>query len=309
VYDNAASLSELHRRLISVLADTDFEIIYVNDASSDDSLELLWRLNATDDRVAVIDLAENAGQSAAVLAALAHACGNIVVTIDADLENHPEDIPALVAAVRNGADLACGVRRRRSGPLLTRRGPSALANRLVGLALGVDLDDWGCGLNAAIATVVRRLLAANPLPLLPKVEAVLLASRISQVAVEHSERPHGRSTYTVRELGVFAARFLRSFAIRRTLRRLLGEPGSGRVSVDGFSPRRSATRTLAGLGAWALLTGAALIATAWHRVRAARNDAPFRIREIRASRRVAAADSSARRALRDRPDDAVSLRR
>src|SRR6185503_10252792 len=235
VYDNAASLSELQRRLSSALADTDFEIIYVNDASSDDSLELLWRLHAAEDRVTVIDLAENAGQSAAVLAALAHACGDIVVTIDADLENHPEDIPALVAAVVNGADLACGVRRRRSGPLLTRRGPSALANRLVGLDLGVDLDDWGCGLNAATATVVRQLLAANPLPLLPKVEAVLLASRISQVAVDYSERPHGPSTYTLRELGAFAARFLRSFAIRRTLRRLLGKPGSGLVSVDGFS--------------------------------------------------------------------------
>ena len=287
VYNNAGSLAALHARLTAVLVDlaSPFEIVYVNDASSDDSLELLTRLHAGDDRATVIDLAENAGQSAAVLAALSLARGRIVVTIDADLENRPEDIPALVAALRNGADLACGARRRRSAPLLTRRAPSVAANWLVGRALGVDLEDWGCGLNAATDEIVRRMLAQDPLPLLPKIEAVLLASCIAQVPVEHSERAHGPSTYTVRRLSGFAATFLRGFGIARSWRRV---------------------RTPAGLTAWAVLTVAALVTRAWQGSSAGRSTAPFRIREIRVARGPALPGFSRYPALGDRPNDIVS---
>lgn len=313
VYNNAGSLAALHARLKAVLVDmcSTFEIIYVNDASSDDSLELLSRLHAAENRVTVIDLADNAGQSAAVLAALSVARGAIVVTIDADLENHPEDIPVLVAAVRNGADLACGVRRRRSAPLLTRRGPSAVANRLVGRALGVYLDDWGCGLNAAAGEIVRQLLAQDPLPRLPKIEAALLASRIAQVPVEYSERPHGPSTYTVRRLAAFAATFLRGFGIARSLRRVLGTTTVDAARVGARSSEPSfATRTvhtIAGLAAWTALTGAALITRAWHALSSAPSTTPFRIREIRAPRGPGIEEPSLRvAALRERPNDIVS---
>jgi hypothetical protein len=312
VYDNAGSLAALHARLKAVLVDmgSPFEIIYVNDASSDESLELLSRLHAAEDRVTVIDLAENAGQSAAVLAALSFARGEIVVTIDADLENHPEDIPALVAAIRNGADLACGARRRRSAPLLTRRGPSAVANRLVGRALGVDLDDWGCGLNAATGEIVRRLLAQDPLPLLPKIEAALLASRIAQVPVEYSERSHGPSTYTVRRLAAFAATFLRGFGIARSLRRALGRTTVRAATAAAPSAEPSfVTRTIgtiAGLAAWTTLAGAALITRAWHRLSSAPST-PFHIREIRRPRGTELKEPSTRAAtFRDRPNDIVS---
>ena len=287
VYNNAGSLAALHARLKTVLVDlgSTFEIIYVNDASGDDSLALLSRLHAAEDRVTVIDLAENAGQSAAVLAALRFARGEIVVTIDADLENRPEDIPALVAAIRSGADLACGTRRRRSAPLITRRGPSAVANWLVGRALGVDLADWGCGLNAAAHEIVRQLLAQDPAPLLPKIEAALLASRIAQVPVEYSERAHGPSTYTVRRLSAFAATFLRGFGIARSWR---------------------GVRTIAGLAAWTALTVAALVTRAWHGFRSAPSTAPFRVREILRPRGPELPGPSPRGAVGDRPNDVVS---
>jgi glycosyltransferase involved in cell wall biosynthesis len=309
VYNNAGSLPALHGRLKSVLVamGLPFEIIYVNDASSDGSLALLSHLHASEDEVTLVDLAENAGQSAAVLAALTAARGDIVVTIDADLENHPEDIPKLVAAIRNGADVACGARRGRSAPLLTRRGPSVIANRLVGRALGVALEDWGCGLNAGSDRIVSQLLAQQPLPSLPKIEAILLASQVAQVPVEYSERAHGRSTYTVRRLASFAARFLRAFAIRRSLRRLLDGSTVEVVGDGALAPHSSVTRTLrtaTGLGAWAILSAAALATRAWSS--RASSATPFRIREILRSR---AAEPSPRDAPRNRPHDLVSRRR
>lgn len=318
VYNNAGSLPALHSRLKSVLVDlgSTFEIIYVNDASSDESLDLLSRLHASDDRVTVIDLAENVGQSAAILAALGLARGEIIVTIDADLENRPEDIPALVAAVRDGADLACGVRQRRNAAMLTRRVPSVIANRLVGRALGIDLDDWGCGLNAVAARIVRQLLAQDPLPSLPKIEAALLSSRISQVPVRYSEREHGQSGYTVRRLGSFAATFLRSFAIARTLRRLLSKTkvNTGPLPAEADSVERSfATGTVAttiGLAAWLALTCAALVVRAWHGSGSAPSTERFRIRETREARGGASPGSSLSAcAPRNRPNDIVSRRR
>jgi Glycosyl transferase family 2 len=315
VYNNAGSLPALHSRLLSALGDmgSAFEIIYVNDASTDESFEVLSYLHATDDRVTVVDLAENAGQSAAILAALGFARGEIVVTIDADLENHPEDIPALVAAIRNGADLACGVRQRRTTPALTRGGPSMLANRLVGRALGIDLDDWGCGLNAVTAEVVAQLLAANPLPLLPKIEAALQSSRIAQVPVGYSERAHGQSGYTVRRLAAFAATFLREFSISRSLRRLVGGTAldTGTLGGAGHSAERSVAadfvRTITALAAWAVLTGAALIARAWRWLAPPSGAEPFRIREVRRSQGPGFPEPSLGAcAPRNRPDDIVA---
>jgi hypothetical protein len=155
----------------------------------------------------------------------------------------------------------------------------------VGRALGVDLADWGCGLNAAASEIVRQLLAQDPLPLLPKIEAALLASHIVQVPVEHSERAHGASTYTVRRLSGFAATFLRGFGIARSWRRV---------------------RTIAGFAAWTTLTGAALVTRAWHGLSSAPSEAPFRIREIRGPRGPEILKSSLGRALGDRPNDVVS---
>lgn len=318
VYNNAGSLAPLHARLLSTLTDigSAFEIIYVNDASTDESLEALSRLHSSGDQVTIVDLAENAGQSAAVLAALGLARGDIVVTIDADLENNPEDIPALVAAVRGGADLACGVRRGRNAPFWTRRAPSMAANRLVGRALGVELADWGCGLNAVKAEIAQRLLAERPLPPLPKIEAALLSSWIAEVPVSHDSREHGQSGYSVRRLCAFAATFLSSFSIRRAFRRLLRRTpvvtGNHTVDAHPATPHAFAAftvRTIVAFAAWSALTGAALIVRALRRNGSARDAARFRIREIREPRDSGLGEPSLRvRAQRNRPNDIVAQR-
>ena len=229
--------------------DSTYEIIYVNDGSTDSSYDVLNTLRTIGGCVKVVDLTRNFGQSSAVLAAFSEAAGDVIVTIDADLENHPEDIPALVAAVRNGADLACGVRGRRQAPLFMRSGPSWLANQLVGRALSVDLEDWGCGLNAVTSEVVHQMLAQVPLPSLPKIEAAIVSSCISQVPVAYSERQHGSSGYTVWRLCGFAAAFLQGFSITRTFRRIVG--------VSAAQARL--TCTAISIICWAVLTIAAIV--------------------------------------------------
>ena len=226
VYNNAGSLPLLHERLLSTLASmsSDCEIIYVNDGSTDSSYDVLVGCRSYSSRVVIVDLAGNFGQSAAVLAGFSVASGTFIVTIDADLENHPEDIPALVEELRNGCDLCCGVRGRREAPLFTRKGPSWIANRLVGHALCIDLKDWGCGLNAVTSEIALQMLAQDPLPTLPKIEAAMLSSHIAQVPVASSKREHGDSGYTVWRLCGFAITFLRGYSVTRTFRRLRAVP-------------------------------------------------------------------------------------
>lgn len=268
VYNNAGSLAALQQRLESTLDSMDcvYEIIYVNDASTDESYDFLVDLCTNGEHVRVVDLEQNFGQSAAILSAFSVSNGDIIVTIDADLENHPEDIPALVAAVRDGADLVCGLRSRRQASFVTRKGPSWIANRLVGSALGIDLRDWGCGLNAVTAEITQQILAQNPLPTLPKIEAALLAKFIYQVPVAYSEREHGQSGYTVWRLCGFAVAFLRSYSITRTFRRLLGVPTATSRSSALVGDESSAhattvrtTPTVAAVLSWAFLAGAAIV--------------------------------------------------
>lgn len=287
VFDNEGSLPELHERLDETLSGiaTDFEIIYVNDGSRDRSLQILDGLPAISGAVSIADLERNFGQSAAVMAGFSIARGDILVTLDADLENDPRDIPSLVEAVKGGADLACGIRRDRNAPLITRRAPSLLANRLVGHALRVNVRDWGCGLNAVRSEVVRRMLESDPLPRLPKIAAALLSTRIAAVPVAYGTRRHGRSTYTIGRLAGFAAAFLQDFAIRRTFRRIVAGPSR---QVPFNAEERSIGRVAAtawpvvvSLLCWSLLSALALVVRAWSTLLGRRPPAAiFRIRAV-----------------------------
>jgi len=287
VFDNAASLPELHRRLTETLvsAAADFEIVYVNDGSRDGSFRVLGGLPASAGGVTVADLEKNFGQSAAVMAGFSIARGDILVTIDADLENDPRDIPSLVEAVKAGADLACGVRGTRRAPLMARRGPSWLANQLVGRALRVRLRDWGCGLNAVRSGIAREMLASKPMPRLPKIAAVLLSTRVAEVPVSHSTRRHGPSGYTIGRLAAFAAAFLHDFGIRQTFRRIVASPSPSRtVTADaalhgGWVARARAV--VVSILCWSILTLLALFVRAWSMLPGRRPPpATFRVRAI-----------------------------
>lgn len=159
VYNNGTTLKRLLERLIAVLDSTglSFEIIFVDDGSTDDGPVLLEREARADDRIRLYRLSRNFGSQSALCAGFDLVRGTRTVCLDADLENLPEDIPPLLAALDRGFDLACGVRENRRSSWLGRQLPSALLNAYVRRRTGTAVRDIGCGMRAMDSHVVRNL--------------------------------------------------------------------------------------------------------------------------------------------------------
>jgi len=197
VFDEAGGLRALHDRLEAVLARLDrmVEVVYVNDGSTDGSLGELLVLHARDPRVTVVTLARNAGQHAAVLAGFATARGEIIVTLDADLQNPPEEIPRLLAAIDAGYDVVGTQREGRADPLL-RRVISAGVSRLASLSVGVPMRDCGSMLRAYRRSVVDEVLRVAERALFIPALAAWVAQRPTEIAIAHEPRTVGRSRYS-----------------------------------------------------------------------------------------------------------------
>src|SRR5256712_876336 len=197
VFNESASIPRLHTRLHEVLQQLgrSFEVVYVDDGSTDRSLEELLLVQGWDPAVKVVTLARNAGQHAAVLAGFAHARGAVVVTLDADLQNPPEDIPRLLAEIDAGHD-AVGTRREgRNDPFL-RRAISAVVSRLASLAVGVPMTDCGSMLRAYQRPVVDEILRLAERALFIPALGAWLARRPTEISIRHEARLAGRSRYS-----------------------------------------------------------------------------------------------------------------
>src|SRR4029079_6564408 len=146
IRNEGPSLVELHRELTETLKawGRPYEILIVDDGSTDASFAVLSRLQPTDPHLRVIRFRRNFGQTAAFAAGFDHARGRYIVTMDGDLQNDPSDIPAMCAAIERGCDVVCGWRKERKDPFLARRLPSTIANGLISFVTGVHLHDYGC---------------------------------------------------------------------------------------------------------------------------------------------------------------------
>jgi len=188
-----ALLSELER--VAPGLPQPVEFVFVNDGSTDRSGEVLNKFRSAVAQVKVVELSANAGQHAAVMAGLRAASGDVVVTLDADLQNPPSEIPRLVAKVREGYDVVAGWRRHRRDPC-SRRLASWLMNRLVGAATGHYLHDYGCMLRAysrAVVDVIKQCPERHTfLPVL----ANTFARRVAEIEVSHADRQKGTSKYS-----------------------------------------------------------------------------------------------------------------
>lgn len=232
VFNDAESLLELNERLLGVMLtrETPFELIYVNDGSTDHSSEILTGLLETNDCIKVIELDANYGQNAAYIAGLDHASGEILLSIDADLQLFPEDIPLLLDEIEKGSDFVSGIRSKRKDSLFLRRIPSLLGNRVIRIATGINLSDIGCGLNAVRRRIVEE--AINPVRGSHRQESAVFsngvkkgcgkkylkpailkqAERVSEVEVRHAERAYGRSQYNFLDLAGLFIELLFSFS-------------------------------------------------------------------------------------------------
>jgi undecaprenyl-phosphate 4-deoxy-4-formamido-L-arabinose transferase len=214
VYNEEANLPELLERIAATLASLGkpWEVVLVNDGSRDGSLRLLRAAAARDPRIVVVDFNRNYGQHAAVFAGFEVCAGEIVVTIDADLQNPPEEIPKLVAKMEEGFDVVGSIRIQRQDTLL-RRVASKLVNRMTALTTGVELSDYGCMLRAYSRPVVKMLAASREISTFIPVLADLFAGRVTEIPVAHSERKHGESKYSLWALVRLQFDLMTSFSV------------------------------------------------------------------------------------------------
>lgn len=189
----------LHRAISAAMQawGKSYEIVIVDDGSTDRTFELLRQIAQNDPHLRVVKFRGNYGQSAAMAAGFDHARGEVVVTMDGDLQNDPKDIPNVVAKLEEGFDIVSGWRKNRKDKLVIRKIPSKIANRLIRKTTRVDLHDTGCSLKAYRSEVVQKIRLYGELhrfiPALARIEG----ARIGEMVVNHHERKFGQSKYNI----------------------------------------------------------------------------------------------------------------
>ena len=211
VFNEAASVEELYRRTIAVLdsGPRTFELIFVDDGSTDGTFAALERLHAGDPRLRAVRFKRNFGQHPAMHAGLSRARGDMVVTMDGDLQNQPEDIPRLVEAVEAGYDVASGRRRARKDAV-GRSVPSRLINGMLRRFTGVAISDFGCAFNAYRRDAVEPMLGSIGKQKFTKALVLSGGASVVEVDVAHAPR-HGRSRYSPLRLTRTALHVLAGF--------------------------------------------------------------------------------------------------
>jgi len=199
IYNEEESLPFLVNQLLEVLQPMEetFELVLVNDGSSDNSAEVIRKLSFEIPELVGVLLRKNYGQTAAMAAGFDISSGEIVVTLDGDLQNDPADIPLLVNKIRDGFDLVSGWRYRRQDAAISRKLPSKIANRLIGKVTGVRLNDYGCSLKAYRKEVLTDMRLYGELHRFLPVLANIEGARITEVKVNHRARQFGSSKYGI----------------------------------------------------------------------------------------------------------------
>jgi len=197
VYDEEESLPTLLDRLVRVLDTLQcrYEILAVNDGSKDKSIVVLRALAQNYPQLRVIDFRRNYGQTAALMAGFDHARGEIIVTLDADLQNDPDDIPAMIAKIREGYDVVSGWRANRKDAALSRNLPSWAANFLISKISGVVLRDYGCTLKAYRRDVMSDMRLYGEMHRLIPIYASWMGAKVIEMPVRHHARQFGQSKY------------------------------------------------------------------------------------------------------------------
>jgi glycosyltransferase involved in cell wall biosynthesis len=222
IKNEAPNLEELHREITATLEawGRSYEVLVVDDGSTDGSFGVLAQIQARDPRWRIIRFRRNFGQTAAFSAGFAHARGRLIATSDGDQQNDPRDIPAMIRTLEDESlDIVCGWRRNRKDALVSRLIPSMIANRLISWATGVRLHDYGCSLKIFRAEVVKPLKLYGEMHRFIPAIASEQGVSIAEMVVHHRARRHGSSKYgisrTIRVvLDLLTVKFLLSYSTR-----------------------------------------------------------------------------------------------
>ncbi len=220
LYNEEENVMELHRRLTDVLGSLGkgYEIIYVDDGSIDGTPDILEEISEGNNSVLVLSLRRNFGQTAAFAAGFDFARGDVIITMDGDLQNDPADIPRLLEEI-DSCDLVSGWRKDRRDPFLSRRLPSMIANWLISKVTGVKLHDYGCSLKAYRREVIKNLKLYGEMHRFIPAVASWYGVRVTEVETTHHPRLHGKSKYGLSRtikvvLDLITVKFLQSFSTK-----------------------------------------------------------------------------------------------
>ena len=199
VIDEEDNLRPMHAKIRSALdaLGKTAEVIYVDDGSTDRSLEILREIAADDDRVRVISLRRNYGQTAAMSAGIDAAKGEILIPMDADLQNDPADIARLLDKLNEGYDVVSGWRKNRQDKLISRKLPSQIANKIISVIGGVPLHDYGCSLKAYRRDVIQDVKLYGEMHRFIPIYASWAGARVTEIPVDHHARTMGKSKYGI----------------------------------------------------------------------------------------------------------------
>ena len=197
VYNEEGNLSLLYEKLVAALKKVGrpYEVIFVDDGSSDGTMEILLDLREKNPNVKIISFSRNFGQTAALSAGIDSSIGDIIIPMDGDLQNDPEDILMLLQKIEEGYDVVSGWRKGRKDPFLTRRLPSMIANKIISWIGGVHLHDYGCTLKAYRRDILKNIRLYGEMHRFIPIYAQWIGARVSEIPVRHFSRGSGSSKY------------------------------------------------------------------------------------------------------------------
>lgn len=228
LYNEQESIRPLYAAIVQALGDIGctFEMVFVDDGSRDDTAEIARQIARFDSRLRLVKFRRNYGQTPAMAAGIEHARGEILVTMDGDLQNDPADIKLLLEQIEAGYDIVVGWRHNRQDKLVTRKIPSRIANVLIGKVTGVPIRDNGCSLKAFRAELIKSIPLYSEMHRFIPAMASIAGPRVAQIRVRHHARRYGQSKYglsriykvlldlmVIKTVATFASRPLRWFAL------------------------------------------------------------------------------------------------
>ncbi len=221
IYNEEKNIAPLYEELQGVLHSLpyDHEIVFVDDGSQDRSLELLETIQQGDSKVVLVSFRRNFGQTAAMSAGFHYASGDIIATLDGDMQNDPHDLPMFLKKMEEGYDLVSGWRHKRQDPFLNRRLPSIIANKIISTVTGVHLHDYGCTLKTFRKEITQGIHLYGEMHRFIPAIASGVGSKIAEVKANHRARRFGSSKYGISRtlrvvLDLMTVKFLLSYATR-----------------------------------------------------------------------------------------------
>lgn len=219
VFNEQDSLGSLHTEIVRALVDYEYEVLYIDDGSTDNSFSVLSDIHSNHPNVRLIRFRRNFGQTAAMSAGFKYACGKIIVPMDADGQNDPADIPKLVTKLNEGYDIVSGWRKERKDNTVTRTVPSRIANWMIGKITGVKLHDYGCTLKAYRAESLKPIRLYGEMHRFIPALARWGGEKVEEIIVNHRPRKTGKTKYGLNRtlkviLDLITIKFLASFSTK-----------------------------------------------------------------------------------------------